>query len=105
MIRHILLLKPRPETTPEAIEGCRQAITGLVGNVPGLLDCHWGENFAAKQRADGFSHGFSMDFVDRASLDAYGPHPAHVHAAKLVGAAFEKIVVFDFAIDTPPRTR
>ena len=98
MIRHVLLLKPRPETTLETIEGCRAAITGLVGQVPGLLDCHWGENFAQKERTDGFSHGFSMDFADRASLEAYGPHPAHLPAAKLVRATFEKIVVFDFEL-------
>lgn len=36
-----------------------------------------------------------MDFVDRASLDAYGPHPGNKGAAALVRAAFERIVVFD----------
>src|SRR3954452_2508596 len=98
MIRHVLLLRPAPETTLEAIDDCRKAITGLVGQVPGLLDCHWGENFARKERTDGCSHGFSMDFPDRASLEAYAPHPAHLPAAKLVRAAFEKILVFDFEL-------
>ena len=97
MVRHILLMKPRPDATPDAIESARAGLASLVGTVPGLLDFHWGENFAAVERTDGLTHGFSMDFVDRASLAAYGPHPAHEPVAALVRAAFERIVVFDFA--------
>lgn len=98
MVRHVLLLKPRPETSAADIDGCRMAIVGLVGQVPGLLNCHWGENFAPAARTDGCTHGFSMDFTDRASLEAYAPHPAHLPAAKLVRAAFEKILVLDFEL-------
>jgi hypothetical protein len=60
--------------------------------------CNWGENFAPAERRDGFTHGFSMDFTDRESLDRYGPHPEHVTAVKLVRAAFERVVVLDFAL-------
>jgi Stress responsive A/B Barrel Domain len=98
MIRHILLLQPRPDSTPQSIEACRGAITALVGRIPGLIDCHWGENVAPAERRDGFTHGFSMDFADRASLDAYGPHPEHKPAAALVRATFERIVVLDFVL-------
>jgi hypothetical protein len=98
MVRHILLLQPRPDATPAAIEGCRAGLAGLVGVVPGLVDFHWGENFVAPERREGFTHGFSMDFVDRASLEGYTPHPAHKPVAAQVRAAFERIVVLDFAL-------
>jgi len=98
MIRHILLLQPRPETTPQAIDACREGITSLVGRIPGLVDCHWGENFGPPERREGFTHGFSMDFTDRESLDAYGSHPAHQAPKALIRAAFERILVFDFAL-------
>jgi hypothetical protein len=98
MIRHILLLQPRPDATPTAIASCRAALAGLVGSVPGLIDFHWGENLVAPERREGFTHGFSMDLVDRASLDAYYPHPAHKPVAALVRATFERIVVLDFAL-------
>jgi hypothetical protein len=98
MVRHILLLRPRPDATPAAIESCRAGLASLVGVVPGLLDFHWGESFAPVERQDGLTHGFSMDFTDRASLDGYGPHPAHRTVAALVRATFERIVVFDFAL-------
>jgi hypothetical protein len=98
MIRHILLLQPRPGSPPQAIDACRKAITSLVGRIPGLVDCHWGDNFVAPERREGFTHGFSMDFVDRESLDAYGPHPAHEGPKALIGATFDRILVFDFTL-------
>jgi hypothetical protein len=98
MVRHILLLQPRPETTPQAIETARRAITSLVGRVPGLIDCRWGENFAPAERSEGITHGFTMDFLDRESLSAYGPNPDHKAAVTLVKAAFGRIVVLEIAI-------
>jgi hypothetical protein len=95
MIRHVLLLQPRPETTPEVIAQCRDALGALVGAVPGLTGFSFGENFAAAERREGFTHGFTMDFVDREALAAYGPHPAHRPVAAMVRAAFERIVVLD----------
>jgi len=98
LVRHILLLQPRAESTLQSIEACRDALRSLVGRIPGLVNCHWGENFVAPERRDGFTYGFTMDFVDRESLDAYGPHPEHKRAAALVRAAFERIVVLDFTL-------
>jgi hypothetical protein len=98
MVRHILMLQPRAGTPPDGIEACRVALVALVGRIPGLLECRWGENFVAPERREGFTHGFSMDFVDRASLEAYGPHPEHKPVATLIRATFDRIVVFDFAL-------
>lgn len=96
MIRHILLLQARNEATPDQIEAARVAITGLKGRIPGVLNVHWGENFAPLDRRDGFTHGFSMDFEDKQSLDAYGPHAEHQKAVVHVRAAFGRVAVFDF---------
>lgn len=96
MVRHILLLEPKPETTADQIEEVRQALSALVGQIPGLLDFNWGVNFAAVERRGGFDFGFTMDLVDRAALAAYAPHPAHQVAAAKVRAIFQKIVVLDF---------
>jgi hypothetical protein len=98
MVRHVLLLQPRAEATPQAIEACRQGILSLVGRIPGLIDAHWGQNLVDPARREGFSHGFSMDFHDRASLDGYGPHPEHKPVAALVRGTFERIVVLDIEL-------
>ena len=96
MVRHILLLQQRADATADEIDGCRAGLAGLVGRVPGLIDFHWGANLAPAERRDGYTHGFSMDFADRASLDAYGPHPEHKVAAARVRTVFERIAVLDF---------
>lgn len=98
MLRHILLLQRRPDTTDAQIQASRDALAGLVGHIPGLLDFHWGANLAPAERQGGFTHGFSMDFTDKAALDAYGPHPLHTPVAAGVRAAFDQIVVFDFEL-------
>jgi hypothetical protein len=98
MVRHVLLLEPRAAATPQAIEACRQGILSLVGRIPGLIDAHWGENLAEPARREGFTCGFSMDFQDRASLDAYGPNPDHKPVAVLVRGTFERILVLDFEL-------
>jgi hypothetical protein len=98
MIRHVLLLQQRPGATTGEIDACRAGLSALVGIVPGLLDFHWGHNLAPEDRRGGFTHGFTMDFADRPSLEAYGPHPQHQAASAKVRATFERIVVFDFAL-------
>ena len=98
VLRHILILQASPTSTAEDIEACRAALSAGVGSVPGLIDFHWGHNIGPEHRRGGFTHGFTMDFVDRASLDAYGPHPQHQLAAAKVLATFEQVVVFDFVL-------
>ena len=98
MIRHVLLLKAKTDATPAEIDGVRAGLAELVGVIPGLLDFHWGENIAPVERRDGLTHGFSMDFVDRASLEAYGPHPQHVVAAARLRKVFERVVILDLEL-------
>ena len=98
MVRHILLLQPKSGVDPAQIEAARQSLAGLVGAIHGLLDFHWGENFASPERQDGYAFGFSMDFLDRQALAAYGPHPDHQNAAAKVREAFDRIAVLDFEI-------
>ncbi|HEY4011940.1 MAG TPA: Dabb family protein [Polyangiaceae bacterium] len=98
MVRHILILQAHRTSTAEDIDACRTLLGACVGPVPGLIDFHWGENIGPEHRRGGFTHGFTMDFVDRASLAAYGPHPLHKPAAAKVNATFERVVVFDFEL-------
>jgi len=98
MVRHILLLQPKVGVAPASIEEARESLAGLVGVIHGLLDFHWGENFAAPERQDGYAFGFSMDFLDRQALAAYTPHPDHKVAAAKVREAFDRIAAFDFEL-------
>jgi len=98
MVRHVLLLRPKADATTGSIEAARESLAALVGRIHGLLDFHWGPNLAPVDRQDGFSHGFSMDFLDSQALAAYGNHPDHLAASIKVREAFERPSVLDLQL-------
>lgn len=75
MITHVVLLKWKDGVDRGAVETAKAEIRALKGQIPGLLDVTAGDNFSS--RSQGYDFGAVMRFADRASLDAYGPHPLH----------------------------
>lgn len=95
MIEHVVLFKVRPNATEEQKSALLKALLGLRAMVPGILDASAGYNFS--DRARGYSIGFTVRFKDRASLDAYFPHPAHKSVVKdYVNPITEEVVVVDY---------
>ncbi|MES2915388.1 MAG: Dabb family protein [Pseudomonadota bacterium] len=97
MIRHIVLLKARPEVTDTHIASIFADLHAL--NLPGLLAIHSGRSESPEQIERGYLHGFTVDFADWQALAAYQDHPDHKRAgAALVAAAqggLDGILVFD----------
>lgn len=97
MIRHIVLLKARPEVTEDHIQSIFADLHAL--NLPGLLAIHSGRSESPEQIERGYLHGFTVDFADWQALAAYQDHPDHKRAgAALVAAAqggLDGILVFD----------
>lgn len=75
MVTHVVLFKWKEGADPKAIARAKQELRALEGKVSGIADLSLGDNFSA--RAQGFHLVLVVRFGDRASLDAYGPHPAH----------------------------
>jgi len=102
MIRHIVLIKFRPELEAAQIEERLQSVVALKDKIGGILSVTAGENNSPENLEKGFRHGFVVDFADDAARDAYLPHPEHAKVGKsLVEAAeggIEGILVFDYAI-------
>lgn len=102
MIRHIVLIKFRPDLAAAQIEERLQSVVALKGKIDGILSITAGENNSPENLEKGFGHGFVVDFADSAARDAYLPHPEHAKVGKsLVEAAeggIEGILVFDYAI-------
>jgi hypothetical protein len=77
-------------------------LSGLVGDVVGMIDFVEGSNLDFEKRSEGYGHGFVVTFADRAAHLAYERHPDHVRAgAMLVDACkegVEGIFVADLAI-------
>ena len=105
MIRHIVLLKARPEVTEAQIATIFADLHAL--RLPGILALHAGRSESPEQIERGYLHGFTVDFADWDALAAYQAHPDHKRAgAALVAAAqggLDGILVFDLPCEGPTR--
>ncbi len=75
MVIHTFAFRWKPGVTEEQRQRVVDAIRGLQGRIPGLMETWVGVNFSP--RSQGYELGGVMKFADRAALEAYGGHPAH----------------------------
>jgi Stress responsive A/B Barrel Domain len=99
MIRHIVLIRFRPDVTEDRIAAIWADLHAIQGRVPGLGAIHAGRSQSPEQIERGYMHGFTIDFTDWDALAAYQAHPDHrtVGAALVAHAAggLDGILVFD----------
>ncbi len=98
MIRHIVVMKQRPDADPSAVEAARSRLEELKSQIPGIAAMSFGPNVSTEGLHQGFNLGFTIDFVDEAARDAYLPHPAHLAYIPVAQAAGSEFVVFDLEI-------
>ena len=104
MIRHVVLVRPRPDVDRESWKRVMRRLDSLVDALPGALTFRSGTNVTPEVGMDkGFTEAFVVDFADAAARDAYLVDPEHVLIGQeLVGLAqdgVEGIVVVDLEID------
>ncbi|MCB1332851.1 MAG: Dabb family protein [Roseivivax sp.] len=103
MIRHIVLIRFRPDVDADTIAALWQELHAIEGKVPGLGAIHAGRSESPEQIERGYMHGFTADFADWAALAAYQAHPDHQRlGAKLVAHAIgglDGILVFDLPVE------
>ncbi len=101
MIRHIVLVRKRPEVTEAAMQAIFADLAAIRAVLPGVLAIHAGRSESPEKIERGYLHGFTVDFADWAALAAYQDHPDHRRVgAALVAAAeggLDGILVFDLA--------
>ena len=98
-VKHLVLVKVRPEVSEAEISGAFDALKGLVGEVPGLLSFSAGRNHSPEAAGQTYTHAFVMEFADVASRDAYLPDPRHQTAAqglRSIREAHDAITIVDF---------
>jgi Stress responsive A/B Barrel Domain len=86
MIRHVVLLKLRDASEAPSIFA---ALKSLQSQIPGIIAVTTGADCGPEGLQRGFTHGFTVDFVDAAARDAYLPHPAHQKVGAMIVAACE----------------
>lgn len=102
MIRHIVLIRFRPDLTEPAIAAIFADLLGIKAKLPGVLSITAGRSESPEQIERGYRHGFIADFADWAVLEAYQNHPDHkrVGEALVAGAVggLDGILVFDLPV-------
>ena len=98
-VRHIVVFKYKPGTTPEQIRPVTDAFRDLRTKIPGITAFEDGVNNSPEGKNLGFTHVYQMTFEDAAARDAYLPHPEHAKFGQLLGklAIVADVFVVDYA--------
>jgi Stress responsive A/B Barrel Domain len=99
MIRHVVLMKLRDAAQAPQIF---VALKALQSQIPGISNISTGSDCSPEGLQRGFTHAFTVDFVDAAARDVYLPHPAHQKVGAMIVAACEGgvdgVLVLDWEI-------
>ena len=99
MIRHIVLIKFRPDVSQDLISGIFAELRTVRDQVAGIGEIVSGRSESPEQIERGYMHGFTVDFDGWDALEAYQTHPNHkALGAKLVANAIggiDGILVLD----------
>lgn len=105
MIRHIVLIRFRPDVSEAMIAGLFDDLSTIRDKTPGIAAIHTGRSESPEKIERGYLHGFTVDFADWDALAAYQAHPDHTRlGAALVAHAqggLEGILVFDLPFRGP----
>lgn len=84
MIRHVVLFKCASHVDAVATAKVFAALQDLAHKIPGIISISSGIDCSPEGIQRGYTHGFTVDFVDAAARDAYLPHPAHQAVGKMI---------------------
>jgi hypothetical protein len=100
MVHHVVLFRFRTDLAAGAVETIFQELRGLRQRIPGITGFQGGMYNSPEGLAKGFTHGFTMTFVDAAARDAYLPHPLHQAVVDrllpMLDGGIDAVVAFDF---------
>lgn len=105
MIRHIVLVRFRPDVSDAAIAKIFADLDAIRHVVPGVLAIASGRSESPEKIERGYMHGFTVDFAGWEALAAYQAHPDHraVGEALVANAegGLDGILVFDLPMSDP----
>ena len=99
-IQHMVLLKFKPEVTPEKIKDLFEQLAQLQQLIPGITYFSGGEYSSNEGLNQGYTHGFLMTFESVEARDAYLPHPEHERVKSALLECIDSVLAFDFEAGT-----
>jgi hypothetical protein len=94
MLTHIVIWKYRVDIEDEVREDHVSLLGALVGTIPEIVSLAVGFDVVRLPRS--YDTGLVAIFHDRAGLEAYTIHPAHIEVAELGRSISEHVASVDF---------
>ncbi|WP_394209648.1 Dabb family protein [Enterovibrio calviensis] len=98
MIRHILLVKFKPESNEADFGEIREEFASMTERVEGVESVEWGENDSPEGKNQGFTHVILMTLKDEAARQRYLVDPEHDALKEVFGPHIEEIIVVDYSL-------
>jgi Stress responsive A/B Barrel Domain len=94
MVDHLVFFAVREYASKGEVDDLLSSIGGLRDEVPSTIDLSVGENFSG--RSGGYTHALFARFTDRAGLQEYMEHPAHLAVVEKLDATTTGRIVADY---------
>ncbi|KXF83241.1 Dabb family protein [Enterovibrio coralii] len=98
MIRHVLLVKFKPESNEADFAEIREEFESMVERIEGVVSVEWGENNSPEGKNQGFTHVVFMTFQNEDVRDTYLFHPEHEALKEVFVPHIEDIIVIDYDV-------
>jgi hypothetical protein len=92
----MVLVKIKPEVTPEKITELFNQLAELQQLIPGITYFSGGPYSSSEGLNQGYTHGFLMTFESVDARDAYLPHPEHERVKATLLPCIDGVIAFDF---------
>jgi stress responsive alpha/beta barrel protein len=93
LLRHVVLLQFKDETTEEQIAAVKQAFLAMPAQIAEILQLEWGN---AINKDASYSHCLFVTVRNEADLQAYEEHPAHKAVPEQFGHVFAGATVVNY---------
>jgi hypothetical protein len=94
MVDHLVFFAVKEDASQEEVDDLVSSIRELRDDVPSTIDLSVGEDFS--ERSGGYTHALLARFTDRAGLQEYMEHPAHLAVVEKLDATTTGRIVVDY---------
>lgn len=94
MVDHLVFFAVREDASQSEVEDLLSSLRALKDEVPSTVDLAAGEDFSG--RSGGYTHALFVRFEDRAGLQEYLKHPAHLAVVEKLDATTTGRIVVDY---------
>lgn len=95
MVTHVVLAKPRTDTSLDQLQTVFDQLKALQTLIPEIQDIQVGKSIGDHHQ--GYVYGLIAHFESVDTLHTYQVHPAHVKVGKEINSLCEDVIVFDLA--------